>query len=257
MPSESIRDAFRAFTTTCALITVNGPRGPNVMAAEWTFNVSYRPFLIAVHIDKANVTHDEILAAGEFGVNLVTEAQGAAMRFAGHFSKAATEKMSSKAFDTYPAKTIGAPMIRGSLLSAECRLVQHLPVGDHTMFVGQVLEFSVNPEARPLILHHGSHRLGEKIERKPGVVLAATPSRVRPGETVRIDAELAASTPGPLVLALVAADGAERPLGHPNPSGGTTLGIRVTVPGDTPVGDYSIVVRGEGVEGNARLEVRV
>src|SRR5512136_2907530 len=123
MSMESLRDAFRAFTTTCALITTDGPRGPNVMAAEWTFNVSYRPFLILVAIDPANATHDIILESKEFGVNLVSEDQTAAMAFAGHFSKAEVDKLSSERFETYPGQTIHAPMIRGALLNAECRLL--------------------------------------------------------------------------------------------------------------------------------------
>ncbi|HYM38535.1 MAG TPA: flavin reductase family protein [Thermoplasmata archaeon] len=255
MSSPSIRDAFRAFTTTCALITVDGPRGPNVMAAEWTFNVSYRPFLIAVHVDKANVTHDEILATGEFGVNLVSEEQAAAMRFAGHFSKADTEKLSSRVFETYPARTIRAPMIRGSVLNAECRLVQHLTLGDHTAFIGEVLDFSVDPEARPLILHHGSHRLGEKVERRPGIVVAATPSRVRAGESVKIAAELATPLRGPLTIALRAADGTERPVGTQDAGGEDNLEATVTIPRDAPAGAHGLVVRAGGAQGDARLDV--
>ena len=118
MPSGNLRDAFPAFTTTCALITTDGPHGPNVMAAEWTFNVSYRPFLILVAIDPGNRTHDMILESQEFGVNLVAEDQVAAMGFAGHYSKADTDKLSSEAFDTFPAKHIRAPLIRGALLAA-------------------------------------------------------------------------------------------------------------------------------------------
>ncbi len=255
MTSQDLREAFRAFTTTCALITVHGPRGPNVMAAEWAFNVSYRPFLIAVHIDRANVTHDEILAAGEFGVNLVSEEQAAAMRFAGHFSKADTEKLSSAVFDTYPGKRIRAPMVRGSLLNAECRLVQHLPIGDHTAFIGEVVEFSVDPEPRPLVLHHGSHRLGEKIDRRPGVVVASTPDRARAGQSVRIAADLSTPHAGPWTLALVAPDGTERSLQRLEPDGQMTFETAVTIPADTPPGIYSVVARGGELEGSAHLRI--
>ncbi len=255
MSSQNLRDAFRAFTTTCALITVNGPRGPNVMAAEWTFNVSYSPFLIAVHVDKENVTHDEILAAGEFGVNLLAEDQGAEMRFAGHFSKADTEKLSSAAFDTYPGKRIRAPMIRGSLLNAECRLVQQLPIGDHTAFIGEVIAFSVEPDARPLILHRGSHGLGERLERRPGVVVAATPSRIRAGRPFKVDAELSTPHPGTWTLALVAEDGAERVLRTLHPDGESTFEAEVEIPDDAPPGHYGLILREGELEGRARVEV--
>ena len=195
MSSENLRDAFRAFTTTCALITTDGPRGSNVMAAEWTFNVSYRPFLILVSIDPANLTHDMVLESKEFGVNLVAEDQIAAMGFAGHYSKTDTDKLSSELFQTYPAKRIHAPLIRGAVLNAECRLVDHYPMGDHTAFLGEVLTFSVDPERPPIALHHGSHRIGERITRARGLVMAATPMSTRPGETVVVAGGLTPSEP--------------------------------------------------------------
>ena len=195
MSSGTLRDAYRAFTTACALVTTNGPRGPNVMAAEWTFNVSYEPFLIAVHIDPENATHDEILASGEFGVNVASENQVAAIGFAGHRSKRTTDKLSSEIFETYPGKRIRAPMLRGALLNAECRLVQHLPVGDHTLFVGEVLEFTVDPSKAPLVLHQGSHRLGERIRRNPGLAVAATPERVRKEAALDVAGDLTGPAP--------------------------------------------------------------
>ncbi len=255
MSPESLRDAFRAFTTTCALITVNGPRGPNIMAAEWTFNVSYHPFLIAVHVDKANVTHDEILAAGEFGVNLVSENQGAQIRFAGHFSKAETDKLSSEVFETYAAGRIKAPMIRGALLNAECRLVQHFPLGDHTAFIGEVLAFSVDAGKRPLILHHGSHRLGEKIARRPGIIVAATPAEVRPGDAITVHAELAAPGGRHVRLLLAGPNDQERDLHEVDLTGEDSLETRLTLPSDIRPGNYVLVARTEDLEGRARLEI--
>jgi len=225
------------------------------MAAEWAFNVSYDPFLIAVHVDKANVTHDEILAAGEFGVNLASEDQGAQMRFAGHFSKAETDKLSSDIFETYAAKRIKAPLLRGSVLNAECRLVQHFPVGDHTVFIGEVVEFSVDPGKRPLILHHGSHRLGEKIERVPALVVAATPAEAHPGARITLHAELAPAGRDLVRLALVTPDGEERPLATADPAGQDSFEAAVTLPDDAPPGPCTVVARMASVEGRARLHV--
>lgn len=166
------------------------------MAAEWTFNVSYEPFLVLVAVDPENRTHDMILEAKEFGVNLVAADQVAAMGFAGHYSKSDTDKLTSDLFETYPGKRIRAPMIRGSLLNAECRLLQAFPMGDHTAFLGEVLDFSSEPDKAPVVLHHGSHRLGDRIVRDEGVVLAVTPGRAPAGETVSVAGELTAANRG-------------------------------------------------------------
>lgn len=257
MSSGSLRDAIRAFTTTCALITTDGPRGPNVMAAEWTFNVSYRPFLILVAIDPANETHDMILAAGEFGVNLLGESQIAAMGFAGHFSKVDTDKLSSEAFETIPAKRIRAPMIRGAVLRAECHLVAHYPMGDHTAFVGEVIEFSVDPDQAPIVLHHGSHRLGERIVRTPGIVVAVTPARARRGSAVVATGELTGPERSGRRVEATVRDGQGRPLAMETAATGEdgSFQARLEIPDRAPEGPYAVVARSGGLAGHARLDV--
>lgn len=257
MSSGSLRDAYRAFTTTVALITTHGPKGPNVMAAEWTFHVSYDPFLISVHIDPGNVTHDEILAAGEFGVNLVTEDQVAAMAFAGHYSKADTDKLSSELYATYPGKRIKAPMIQDALLNAECRLVQHVTLGDHTAFIGEVVEFSAHPMKNPVVLHQGSHQLGPRIQRAPRIAVAATPMRASPGKTVRVAGELTAPDRArkPLRIELLPPDGGQPTAFQSETDEYGYFETTLPLPDDAHQGAHTILARTDDVEGRARLDV--
>ncbi len=257
MASGDLREAFRQFTTTVGLITTRGNQGPNVMAAEWCFNVSYRPFLISVHIAADEATHEAIIEAGEFGVNLVTEDQVLAMGFAGHFSKHEVDKLSSEVFETYPAKRIKAPMIKGCLLSAECRLVQRVTMGDHTAFVGEVVEFTVDGSKGPVVLHRGSHRLGPRLRRGAHVVVAATPSEATPGTKILAAGEYTAPQRAskPIRVALTGPNGA--PVAEATTRTGENghFTVDLALPADSDPGDYSLVARHRGVEGKARLTV--
>lgn len=257
MSSGTLRDAYRAFTTTVALITTNGPKGPNVMAAEWTFHVSYDPFLISVHIDPENATHDEILAAGEFGVNLVSEAQVAAMAFAGHYSKADTDKLSSELFGTYPGKRIKSPMIKDALLNAECRLVQHFALGDHTAFIGEVVEFSVDDTKNPVVLHQGSRHLGPRIQRAPTIAVAATPMRAAPGGTVTVAGEFTAPDRArkALHIELMPSDGGEPAMLESRTDEYGYFEATFSVPDTAHAGVYTVRARAGDVEGRARVDV--
>ncbi len=257
MSSPNLRDAYRAFTTTCALITTDGPTGPNVMAAEWTFNVSYHPFLILVAIDPGNRTHDMILASEEFGVNLVADDQVTAMGFAGHFSKADTDKLSSDAFETYPASKIRAPLLRGALLSAECRLVAHYPMGDHTAFVGEVVEFSVDPEKQPVLLHHGSRRLGDRILRSPGIVVAATPVEAAPGTPLAVTGELTAEPRDAqrLEVELRAGDGRVVSAVSTQTAQDGSFQATLDAHGFDSPGPWTVLARSGSLEGRAHLVV--
>ncbi len=256
MESTNPRDAFRAFTTTVALITTDGPMGPNVMAAEWTFNVSYDPFLISVHVARENATHAAIEATKEFGVNLVTDEQVAAMAFAGHFSKADTDKLASTLFETYPATKIKPPMIKGALLNAECRLVQQVDFGDHTAFVGEVVAFALDPTKSPVVLHHGAHRLGDRLLRDPGIVVAATPMHAQAGETLSVSGELMGPDRGskPLDILLLSDSGNELSRGNTISNGGY-FEARLRLPNPMPRGTYRVLVRTGSLQGEAHLQI--
>ncbi len=158
------RDAFRRFASSVAFITTKGGKGPNVMTAEWIFNVSYNPFLVSVHLKPSDATFDAISETGEFGVGLISEDQITAMSFAGHFTRHETDKFSSELFDTYPAKKIDVPMIKGCTMNMECKLTQRIPMGDHTAFVGEVVDFTIDPSKKPIAYQAGAYRLNSRID---------------------------------------------------------------------------------------------
>lgn len=139
------------------------------MSAEWTYHVSYEPPLIAVAIDPTEASHELITASREFGVNLWAEDQAPLASAAGNHSMQNVNKLPNAIFTTYVAKFIKAPMIEGCALNAECRLVAQHTLGDHTLFVGQVLGARYDAFKNPLLLRGatGYHQLGPKIGRPP------------------------------------------------------------------------------------------
>lgn len=167
-------DLDRYFATTVALITTRSSKGDNVMAAEWTFNVSYKPMLVAVFVNPYHATHAAIVESKEFGVNMASREQYVLASFAGGFSAREADKLTSTALRTRPGLAIKAPMIEGALAQLECRLVGTYAVGDHTMFVGEVVAAEVGPEREPLILYRGYRQLGEKIPRGHNLFLTIT-----------------------------------------------------------------------------------
>ncbi|MFQ5985959.1 MAG: flavin reductase [Thermoplasmata archaeon] len=257
MASANVRDAFRQFTTGVSLVTTRGRGGDNVMAAEWTFHVSYEPFLIAVHIRPGKATYEAIEESREFGVNLVPEDLVNAMSFAGHFTGRETDKISSDLFETYPAEKIEAPLIRGALLNAECRVVQKVPMGDHTAFVGEVVAFSVDGSKGPVVLHKGARMVGDRISREKVIAVASTPSTVAPGARLRVAGELMSKDRASKAIEVTVVD----PLGAKHASAETTTAfegrfrVDLKIAEDAPAGPYRVVARHGDIEGHARLRV--
>ncbi len=258
MASEKeLSEAYRQFVTTVGLITTHGSSGPNVMAAEWTYNVSYEPFLIAVHIAPDEATHEAIEETGEFGVSLVAADRVVAMGLAGHFSKREVDKLSSEVFETYPGRRIRAPMIKGATLNAECRLVQRLTLGDHTAFVGEVLDFQVDASRPPLVLHRGPRRLGPKIRRSLAVAVAVTPSVASPGGHVRVDGELTAPSRRGKRLAIILRDSRADELSRTSAvtTEGGQFSAEIPLDGRTPPGLLTLQATYRTAMGRARLRV--
>lgn len=146
----------RRFVTNVGLITSNGPHGNNVMAAEWTHNISYRPFYIQINVHPNDATADNIKTSREFGVNLAATDQNIASSIAGNYTGKEIDKVAvlkELGIEFYKAKSINALMIKGSVLNAECKIVKIEELGDHIMFVGEVIELSVDENKSPLLYH--------------------------------------------------------------------------------------------------------
>jgi flavin reductase (DIM6/NTAB) family NADH-FMN oxidoreductase RutF len=158
--------AQRYFTTGISLVTSTGPHGQNVMAAEWTMQVSYKPLLIAVFIHEDSATFENIKKTKEFGINVSSEEQTMAVNIAGGYSRREIDKLKVKgSFEFLPSRKIKSPMIAGCLINAECKLVTMKKLGDHTMVVGKAVAISYDEIKKPLVYHSGRYfRIGSIIE---------------------------------------------------------------------------------------------
>jgi len=145
------------------------------MAAEWTHHISYAPSLIVVNIRSDDATAENINETKEFGVNLAAEDQNILCSIAGKYTGKQVDKISifkELGIVFYKAKKIKAPMIKGAAMNAECRLVKQEALGDHTMFVGEVVEISADENIRPLVYHNGKYwKLGDNISKPPQEIL--------------------------------------------------------------------------------------
>ena len=164
--------AQRYFTTGISLVTSFGPNGQNIMAAEWTMQISYNPMLIAVFIHEDSATFENIKKTKEFGINVSSEKQTMAVNIAGGYSRREIDKLKIKnAFKFIPSKKIKPPMIEGCIINAECKLITTKKLGDHTMIVGKVVIISHDETKKQLIYHSGRYfRIGSIIESFRNVV---------------------------------------------------------------------------------------
>ncbi len=167
LPSGS--PASKAFVTNLGLITSTGQHGDNIMTAEWTHHVSYSPGLLAVCIHAVNATAENIIKTKEFGVSICAQDQSILSSVAGGSSGRSVNKIAvlkKLGFTFTQGKKIKALLVADSVLQLECNVVQQMVIGDHIMFVGEVVEKNLNTGKDPLIFHGGKYwKLGDPIEK--------------------------------------------------------------------------------------------
>ena len=148
------------FITNVGLVTTNGPFGHNIMACEWTHHISYSPGLIAVCIGPGKATHENIKVSKEFGVCIASTEQTGISSIAGGNTGREVDKIKALeefGYKFYKAKKINALMVENAVLNLECKLFKEIPLGDHIMFVGEVVEASINRDKTPLALYGGKY----------------------------------------------------------------------------------------------------
>ncbi len=166
MNKKTMQNARRLFMTGISFITSNGPSGQNVMAAEWTMQISYKPMLIAVFIHEGSSTLKNIKKTKQFGVNVASEKQSTLVSIAGGYSRKEIDKLSVRnSFVVSESKKTKIPLITGCLVNAECKLFTIKKIGDHTMVVGRVTSIRYDETKKPLAYQRNRYfRIGSMIE---------------------------------------------------------------------------------------------
>lgn len=104
--------------------------------------------------------HTNIQTSKEFGVNIASQDQAALASTAGGSSGRDVDKIKALeelGYRFYQAKKISTLMVEGAVLNLECRLFKEIPMGSHTMFVGEVVEASINRDKSPIAYHRGKY----------------------------------------------------------------------------------------------------
>jgi flavin reductase (DIM6/NTAB) family NADH-FMN oxidoreductase RutF len=118
----------------------------NAMTASWITQLSQEPVLIGVGVDTAAVTHRLISEGGSFTVNL-WDAEDTKVFV--KFSKPAADDGSTLNGRAVRPAATGAPVFEEAVAWMDCEVRHSLPLGSHTLFVGEVVDAAVNrPDAR-------------------------------------------------------------------------------------------------------------
>jgi len=111
----------------------------NIITLAWSMPTSIDPPMVVISIAPKRLSHRMIKKTGEFVINVPTMKIVRQTLFCGRISGVKCDKFKKAPLTAAPAKKVRVPIIKECVAHLECKLVQTIPTGDHTLFVGEVV----------------------------------------------------------------------------------------------------------------------
>ncbi|MEY9890145.1 flavin reductase (DIM6/NTAB) family NADH-FMN oxidoreductase RutF [Catenulispora sp. MAP5-51] len=157
-PPAELRGCFGMFATGITVITAGGANPCGMTANSFT-SVSLDPPLVLVCIVHDAAMHKAILSEGTFAISVLAAHQEPVAR---HFANRGRPR-GEREFETVrwrPGAVTGAPVVADTLAWIECGLAAVYDGGDHSIFVGSVLDMGKGGAGDALLFFGGGyHRL--------------------------------------------------------------------------------------------------
>jgi flavin reductase (DIM6/NTAB) family NADH-FMN oxidoreductase RutF len=149
---NELRRVMGHFATGVTIITTISKDGtPYGLTANAFMSVSLEPALLLISVDKKAESYSFFEESRVFTVNILRDDQEGLSR---KFAVSGGNKFEAVA---YRRGANNVPILEDTLSHIECRLSAAYDGGDHTLYLGEVLEAETR-EGRPLLFYRGGYR---------------------------------------------------------------------------------------------------
>ena len=153
MSGEELRALMSRVPSGVAVITVDADGQRLGLTIGSLVALSLEPPLVAIAVSRQSAMHELLREAGGFAASILAAGQE---WLAQHFARGVPPIAMWHGI-ALEAGASGAPLLAGALGWLECGLQDELPVGSHTLFVGQVLRVELGEDAPPLLRSRGEY----------------------------------------------------------------------------------------------------
>ncbi len=193
---QVFKQAMSQFASGVTVVTTVHEGKRYGLTASSFSSLSLDPPLVLVCLARKTKAHGVVEKSGVFAVNvLAAEQLEFGMRFAGLLSGLQDR---FQGIETTSAAT-GSPLLPGVMSWVDCKLWSRYDGGDHSIFVGEVIDLAATAADTPLLYHNRLWRRSEDLE------APTLPVRADLTEVGLVEPSLPPSARGALVEALVEA----------------------------------------------------
>lgn len=133
---NSVLDSLRHTTHGVYVLATRRGRETSAMTAAWVTQASERPPCIAVSVRGDRYTHDRILESATFALSVLRDDQ---VDVATHFSETSSEYHDKLQGVPYGLTPGGSPHLLDCIAYLDCKVLDTMRAGDHTLVLGEVV----------------------------------------------------------------------------------------------------------------------
>jgi len=127
------------------LVTSTLKEKKNIISVAWVTPLSHEPPLVGISISKKHFTNKLIKESLEFVINVPSRGLLTKVKFCGSVRGEKIDKFKESGLTAKEAKKVKSPIIDECLAHLECKLKHVIDAGDHTLFIGEVIDASASP----------------------------------------------------------------------------------------------------------------
>jgi flavin reductase (DIM6/NTAB) family NADH-FMN oxidoreductase RutF len=138
--------------------STDGAQRRNLMTLNWATQLSFDPKLIGISVEGEAYTHELIEAGGVFSLCIIDREDRAIVR---KFSKPVEVDLDASTMNGFPVHpaTTGAPVLDIAAAFVDCVVRDRVALGDHTLFVGEVVDCGFQKDEGTAVLRMEDTRM--------------------------------------------------------------------------------------------------
>lgn len=176
-------EANRLISHGPVVLVTCGKLQHNVITIAWITPVSHNPPLLAISVGKKRYSRELIDRTGEFVINVPSTELLESVWICGTRSGRDADKFAETGLTKVASKNVSPPLIAECIAWLECGARKRIELGDHILFVGEILSASVRADVFNHFYHlkpHSQtlHHLGGSNFAIPGRIVEAKEGRL-------------------------------------------------------------------------------
>lgn len=151
--SNTFRVIMRRIAAPVVVVTMcNGDEARGMTASSFT-SVSLVPPLVSICVDKSSRAHEIMLDSEYFVINILADDQGALADLFAEAGLTGPEQLLAVSHRS----ELGVPVLEDTLAWLCCRTYGVCEGGDHSIFLGEVVQLGLGRDGGPLLFYNRAY----------------------------------------------------------------------------------------------------